>query len=105
MSIEKYLDKTRPYLRNIINDLKWSDTWKIELTITINFISSKDDNGEDLIMHSKSDNIEIMISYELVEVIKKLFDSLKNWYQNILESMRGSQFFFDYVQLLSQNKF
>ena len=46
-----------------------------------------------------------MISYELVEVIKKLFDSLKNWYQNILESMGGSQFFFDYVQLLSQNKF
>ena len=56
-------------------------------------------------MHSKGDNIEIMISDELVEVIKNIFDSLKNWYQNILESMRGSQFFFDYVQLLSQNKF
>ena len=33
-------------------------------------------------MHSKSDNIEIMISDEADEVIKKLFDSLKNRYQN-----------------------
>ena len=29
-------------------------------------------------MHSKSDNIEIMISNEADEVIKELFDSLKN---------------------------
>ena len=29
-------------------------------------------------MHSKSDNIEMMISDEADEVIKKLFDSLKN---------------------------
>ena len=31
-------------------------------------------------MHSKSDNIEIMINYEADEVIKNLFDSLKNRY-------------------------
>ena len=36
-------------------------------------------------MHSKSDNIEIMISDEVDEVIKKLFDSLKNKYQNNLQ--------------------
>ena len=29
-------------------------------------------------MHSKSDNIEIMIDDEAVEVMKELFDSLKN---------------------------
>ena len=28
-----------PYLRNIIVDLQTSDTWKIQLTIAINFIS------------------------------------------------------------------
>ena len=32
-------------------------------------------------MHSKSDNIEIMINDEAVDVIKELFDSLKNTYQ------------------------
>ena len=31
-------------------------------------------------MHSKSDNIEIMISDKADEVIKKPFDSLKNRY-------------------------
>ena len=51
-------------------------------------------------MHSKSDNIEIMINDEADEVIKELFDSLKNRYQNNLESMKGSEFVFDYVQLL-----
>ena len=51
-------------------------------------------------MHSKSDNIEIIISYEADEVVKKLFDSLKNRYQKNLESMRGVEFVFDYAQLL-----
>ena len=39
--------------------------WKIELTITINFISSKDndeDNNEEHVMQSKNDTIEIMIN-------------------------------------------
>ena len=51
-------------------------------------------------MHSKSDNIEIIINDEADEVIKELFDSLKNRYQNYLESIKGSEFVFDYVQLL-----
>ena len=51
-------------------------------------------------MHSKSDNTEIMISDEADEVIKELFDSLKNRYQNNLESMKGSEFVFDYVHLM-----
>ena len=38
-------------------------------------------------MHSKSDNIEIMISDEADEVIKKMIDSLKNRYENNLQSM------------------
>ena len=41
-----------------------------------------------------------MSSDEGDEAFKKLFDSLKNRYQNNLESMRGSEFVFDYVKLL-----
>ena len=41
-----------------------------------------------------------MINDEADEVIKQLFDSLKNRYQNSLESMKGKEFAFDYVQLL-----
>ena len=98
--VEEYLNKTRTYLRDIVNDLEQSDTWKIQLTITINFISSKDDNDGERLMHSKSDFIEIRISDEADEVIRKRFDSLKNRYQSNLQPMRGSEFVFDYVQLL-----
>ena len=51
-------------------------------------------------MHSKSNDIEIMISDEADKVIKKLFDSLKNRYLNNLQSIRGSEFAFHYFQLL-----
>ena len=99
ISVKEYLDKIRPYLKDIINDLKKPDTQKTQLKITINFVSSKD-NDEECVMHSKRNNIEIMISHDVDEVIKKLFDSLKNRYQNNLQSMRGSKLVFDYVQLL-----
>ena len=69
LSIEEYLDKIRPYIKDIINDLKKSDTEKLQLTIVINFISSKD-TGEEHVMHSKSDNIEIMISDKVIKQMK-----------------------------------
>ena len=95
----KIIKLNRKYLKDIINNLKKFDTWKIQLTIANNFISSTD-NGEEHVMHSKSDNIEIMINDEADEVIKELFDSLKNRFQNNLESMKGTELVFDYVQLL-----
>ena len=33
LSVEEYLNKISPYLKDIINNLKKSDTWKIQLTI------------------------------------------------------------------------
>ena len=50
--------ETKPFKSKniIINNLKKSDTWKIQLTIAINFISSKDID-EERVMHSTSDNI------------------------------------------------
>ena len=43
-----------------------------------------------------------MINDEADEVIKELFDSPENRYQNNLESMKGWEFAFDYAYLLSQ---
>ena len=51
-------------------------------------------------MHSKSDNIEIMINDEADEFIKELFDSHRNRHQNNLETMKANDFVFDYVNLL-----
>ena len=59
------------------------------------FISSLD-NYEKRVMHSKSGNTEIMMNDEANKVIKELFDSLKNIYQTNLESMKSSEFVFDY---------
>ena len=95
LSVEEYLDKTRPYLRDMINDLKQSDLWKIQLTVTISFSSFRDDSDEERVIHSKSDNIEITITDQTDEIIEKLFNSLKNKYQNNLQSMRGGGFVFD----------
>ena len=81
----------------MINNLKKSDLWKIQSQIANNFLSSVD-NNEERVMHSKHNNIKIMINDEADEIIKELFVSLKNRYQNNLESMKGSEF--DYVQLL-----
>ena len=50
-----------------------------------------------------SDNIEIMINDDEEEVMKELFDLLKNRYQNNLESIKGSEFVFDYIQFLYYN--
>ena len=81
LSVEEYLDKIRQYLKDIINNVKQSDTWKIQLAITVNSISSEDGNDEEFVMHSQNDNIEIMISDAKNEIIEKLFNSLENRYR------------------------
>ena len=59
LSVKEYLDKIKPYLRDIITILQKSDSWKSQLTIAITFISSKDADDESLTQW-KSDDIEFM---------------------------------------------
>ena len=99
ISVEKYPNKIGPYLKDIISNLKKSDCWKIQLTIVNNFISCID-NDEEHAMHSKGDNIQIIINDKVDEVIIQHFDSLKKRYRNNLEPIKGSEFVFDYVNLL-----
>ena len=84
--LKNILNKIRQYLKNIENDVKKSDAWKIQLTIAINFMFSKD-NDEEHVMHSKSYNLEIMINEKPDEVIEETFQSLffwvSNWFGNI----------------------
>ena len=61
------------YLKDIINKLKKTDMWKIQLTVGINFISVKD-NDEDRLMHSKSDSKVIMTNDKASEVIKNFLN-------------------------------
>ena len=102
LSVEEYLNKIKHTISYyIINDLKKSDTWKIQLIITINFISSTGDNYKEREMHSKSLKIEIIMKDEANEVAEGLFESLKKRYQNKMEEpMKDNEFVFDYVHLL-----
>ena len=110
----------RPYLRDIINDHKtqgkWRihsgnktiehkthSEWKIQLTMGIDFISSKD-SDETRTMHTKSNNVEIMMGSETDEIIEELFKSfLPKYQEGIEDSVRGSEFVYDSVNSLYYN--
>ena len=72
LSLKEYLSEIKPYLGDIIINLQKSGTWKVQLTIAINFISSKDDD-EEQVMHSNSDDIEFLIYYNANDVVDEHF--------------------------------
>ena len=99
MSIEEYINEIKSCFSNIINH-KTQGEWKIQIKIAINFLSSKD-TGEMRTMHSKSDNIEIIIGNETDEITEELFEYLLQKHQKGLEkSIKGSKLVFDSVDLL-----
>ena len=94
LSLEEYLNKIKPYLRDIIIDLQESDTRKIQLAVEINFISSKDVEKE-CEMDSKSDNIKFTSYNDANEVVDVLCKSLRSRYLgNLKASMEESEFIF-----------
>ena len=80
-------------MRDIIINLQIPDTWKIQLTIPINFVSSKDVD-EEHVMYSKCQNIEFTPYDNANEVVNKLFEYLSFKIPISLEkSMKGSDLF------------
>ena len=88
-------------LTDLINNYKNKGDWKMQLTAEINFICLKPDSDETRIIHTKSDNTEIMIGIDTNEVIKELFKSFLQRYQpGLQEKTRRSEFGFDGIHLL-----
>ena len=58
---------------------------KFQWTISTNFIYFKD-TDEEWIMHSKSDDMEVITDDDTNEIIEKLYDSLLSIYQIGLET-------------------
>ena len=99
LSLEEYLNTITPYLRDMIDNHKAHSEWKIQLIMRIIFVSSLD-NNESHIMHTKSNNIEIMNGIETTDAINELFNSSLTRYQEGLETkMKGSGYIFDKVNL------
>ena len=70
VSVKEYLNVVKLYLKDMITNLQITDTWKIQLTIAINIISSEDID-EQCVMHSKSENIKVMPYDNAYEVLTK----------------------------------
>ena len=74
----------------MIDNHKARSEWKVQLVMQIIFVSSLDTN-KNHIMHTKSDNKEIINGTETNEVINELFNSFLRRYQEELETkMKGS---------------
>ena len=84
LTLEEYLDLIEPYLRELINDYKSKGEWKIQLTAQINFISLIPGSDETRVMHTRSVNEELMNGSDTDEIIKELFKSLLQRYQENL---------------------
>ena len=96
LTLKEYLALIEQYFRELINDYKNKGEWKVQLIANINFISLKPGSNETRIMHTRTDNKEIMN-----EVIEELFESfLQRYEQNLEEKMKGSEFEFDGVNFL-----
>ena len=100
LSLDEYLNKIKPYMRNIIVDFQNSDTWKIQVTIATNFIYLKEAE-EECVMHSRSDSIKLTSYNDVNKVDDERSESLRSRYQEYLEtSMKRSDFILDSVQLM-----
>ena len=94
----------KPYLKELINNHKNKGEWKIQLTAQIDFISLRPGSHEIRVMHTKSINEEIMNGSDTDEIVKELFKSfLQRYQENLREKMKGSDFAFDGVNYLYYN--
>ena len=70
----------------------------------INCISLKPGSDETRVMYTRSDNEEFMNGDDTNEIIKSLFESfLQRFEENLQEKMRGSDFEFDSINFSNYN--
>ena len=91
-------------MKKLINQYKKEGEWKIQLIAEINFISLKPRSDEMRVMYTRSDNEEFMNGDNNNEIIKLLFESfLQRFEENLQEKMRGSDFEFDGINFFYYN--
>ena len=73
--------------------------WKIQISMHVNFISSKD-TGETRTIYVWSNNESIMQGRDTDDIIRELFRSFLHNYQEELKIIKGSDFVFESVDLM-----
>ena len=97
LALKEYLTLIEKYLRELINCYKNKGEWKLQLIAEINFISLKPGSDKTCIMHTRSDNEEFMNGDDTDEIIKGIFESfLQKYEENLQNKMKGSEFEFLY---------
>ena len=75
LSVKQYLNKITPHLYDSTNDHRIARrVWKIQISMHINVISSKD-TGETCTIYVWSDNVSIMWGRDTDDIIRELFRS------------------------------
>ena len=101
LTLKEYLALIVKYLRELMNYYKNKGEWKLQLIAEINFLSLKRGSVETRIMYIRNDNEGFMNGDDTDEVIKKLFESfLQKYEENLQNKMKGWGFEFDGVNFL-----
>ena len=101
LTLKEYRDSIEKYLRKLINYYKNKGEWKVQIIAEISFISLKLGSDETCVMHTRSDNEEFMNGSDTDEIIKGIFESfLQKYEENLQEKMKGLDFEFDGVNFL-----
>ena len=73
LSVKQYINKITPYLYDLINDHRIArGVWKIQISMSVNFISSKD-TGETCTIYVWSNNKSIMWGRDTDDIVRWRF--------------------------------
>ena len=97
---KQYLNKITPHLYHLIIDhMIARKVWKIEISMHVNFISSKD-TGEIRTIHVWSNNESISWGSDTNDIIRELFRYFLHNYQEQLKIISRNEFSFESVELM-----
>ena len=98
--MRQYLNKITSHLYDLINNHRIvRRVWKIQISMHVNFISSKD-TGETRTIYVWSDNVSIMQGSDTDNIIREIFRSFLRNYQEELKINKGSNLVFESVDLM-----
>ena len=100
LSVKQYLYMITPKLVELIDKKKNKNEQKIQLSMGLNFMHTTD-RDKNRTFYVKSDNVEIRIGSNTIDVITILFESFLNNYQKEEQILRnGSNYTFESVDIL-----
>ena len=100
LSVKQYFYMITPKLVELIDKKKNKNERKIQLSMGLNFMHTTD-RDKNRTFYVKSDNVEIRIGSNTIDVITILFESFLNNYQKEEQILRnGSNYTFESVDIL-----